>query len=299
MEVAGNVGRALSELPGRVGSGHVDRLRAVELPARGHRPLPLRASAVMLNVTPDHLDRHGRMEEYARTKLRLFENQTADDVAVLNADDPVLRAAELPGDGRRIWFTREQSDRLDWDHARIRGQHNLENALAAAAAAEAVGASEAAWNRALRAFEAPAASAADGGGARRRTLRRRLQGHQPGGGHAGADGVRPRGAPDPGRLAEGRVVRAAGSNGRRGTGGFGAPDRGVRRRRSPRPWTRPASPIPTTAPWRPRCGRPPPLLSRATRCCCRRPPPASTSSATTSIGARSSRELAREVPVGS
>jgi len=155
VEVAGNVGRALSELPGRSDPDAwvVCELSSFQLEDidRFHCRV-----AVILNITPDHLDRHGGMEEYARSKLRILENQTADDVAVLNANDPVLRAAELPGEGRRIWFTREQSDRLDWDHARIRGQHNLDNALAAAAAAEAAGASEATWNRALGAFEAPA-----------------------------------------------------------------------------------------------------------------------------------------------
>jgi UDP-N-acetylmuramoylalanine--D-glutamate ligase len=155
VEVAGNVGRALSELPGRADPGAwvVCELSSFQLEDIDRFRCRV---AVILNITPDHLDRHGGMQEYARCKLRILENQTPDDVAVLNGDDAVLRAAELPGQGRRVWFTHQESDRLDWDHARIRGQHNLENALASAAAAEAAGADEAAWNRALRAFEAPA-----------------------------------------------------------------------------------------------------------------------------------------------
>ena len=109
----------------------------------------------MLQVTPDHLDRHGTFAEYLRSKLRLFENQTAEDTAVLNADDPVLREAEIPGAGRRVWFSREGSDRIDWEHSSIRGDHNLENALAASAAAEAAGVSREARDRALRSFTPP------------------------------------------------------------------------------------------------------------------------------------------------
>ena len=49
-------------------------------------------SAAILNITPDHLDRHGSFDAYARTKQRIFENQGSDDMAVLNFDDPVSRA---------------------------------------------------------------------------------------------------------------------------------------------------------------------------------------------------------------
>ena len=48
--------------------------------------------AVLLNLTPDHLDRHGSFEAYGRAKARMFENQTEDDAAVLNADDAVAAA---------------------------------------------------------------------------------------------------------------------------------------------------------------------------------------------------------------
>ena len=154
VEVAGNVGRPLSELPGRIDPAawivcelssfqleDIDRFRA--------------RVGVILQVTPDHLDRHGSFAQYVAAKLRLFENQTPDDTAVLNADDPVLRDADLPGHGRRIWFSRDRSDRVDWEHSAIRGDHNLENALAAAAAAEAVGVPREARDQALRGFEAP------------------------------------------------------------------------------------------------------------------------------------------------
>jgi UDP-N-acetylmuramoylalanine--D-glutamate ligase len=153
-EVAGNVGRALSELPGRIGPGawiacelssfqleDIDRLRC--------------RVAVLLNLTPDHLDRHGGMDGYVRAKLRIFENQQPQDAAVVNSDDPLVRAAALPGAGRRVWFTRADRGTIDWEHARMRGDHNLENALAAAAAARAAGVDAAAVDVALRTFEPP------------------------------------------------------------------------------------------------------------------------------------------------
>jgi UDP-N-acetylmuramoylalanine--D-glutamate ligase len=168
VEVAGNVGRALSELPGRVDPAAwiVCELSSFQL--EDIDLLRCRAAAI-LNITPDHLDRHGTVDEQLRCKLRIFENQGPGDVAILNADDPRLRDAEVPGDGRRVWFDRSQSDRLDWEHAGIRGDHNLENALAAAAIAEAVGVPREARDRALREFQAPPHRlelVAEGGGVR-------------------------------------------------------------------------------------------------------------------------------------
>jgi UDP-N-acetylmuramoylalanine--D-glutamate ligase len=154
VEVAGNVGRPLCELVGRVDakSWIVCELSSFQLEDIDRfRP----RVGVVLQVTPDHLDRHGSFDAYLRCKLRLFENQTAEDTAVLNADDPVLRAAEIPGHGRRVWFSREQSDRIDWEHSAIRGDHNLENALAASAAAEVAGVPREARDRALRGFQPP------------------------------------------------------------------------------------------------------------------------------------------------
>jgi UDP-N-acetylmuramoylalanine--D-glutamate ligase len=153
-EVAGNVGRPLTGLAGRIPASawiacelssfqleDIDRLRC--------------RIAVVLNVTPDHLDRHGGIEEYTRCKLRILENQRPGDTAVLNGDDAIVRAAALPGAGARVWFRRSDPVTIDWEHARLRGDHNLENALAAAAAARAVGVDAAAIDAALRGFDPP------------------------------------------------------------------------------------------------------------------------------------------------
>ena len=151
VEVAGNVGRALSELPGRI-SG--DAWIACELSSfqledidRFHARV-----GIVLNITPDHLDRHGTLEEYARCKLRLLENQVAGDLAVLNRDDAVLPTMELPGAATREWFGRDDRDRIDFDASRLRGDHNLQNAIAAAIAARFVGVGDSAIDAALRSF---------------------------------------------------------------------------------------------------------------------------------------------------
>src|SRR3984957_4761538 len=115
--------------------------------------------AVLLNITPDHLDRHGSIEAYGRAKARMFENQTAEDAAILNADDAV--APEYAPKGPRLyWFSREkqvtsgcyvrgdeiifrcdgtESVLLERTDIGLRGSHNLENILAAAAAARLAG----------------------------------------------------------------------------------------------------------------------------------------------------------------
>jgi UDP-N-acetylmuramoylalanine--D-glutamate ligase len=101
--VAGNIGLALARLPGEIDAGtivvaelssfqleHIERFRA--------------DVGVLLNLTEDHIDRHGTFGGYVDAKLRLFENQDEDCVAVLFADDPRVRTAAVPGRGRRAWF---------------------------------------------------------------------------------------------------------------------------------------------------------------------------------------------------
>jgi UDP-N-acetylmuramoylalanine--D-glutamate ligase len=100
--------------------------------------------AVLLNLEPDHLDRHGTFEAYRDAKLRLFENQTPEDVAV------VARSWGLtPGRGRRVEFS--AADPLPAEPL-LRGAHNRENAAAATAAARAVDIPDAAIAEALRTF---------------------------------------------------------------------------------------------------------------------------------------------------
>jgi UDP-N-acetylmuramoylalanine--D-glutamate ligase len=128
--------------------------------------------AVLLNVTPDHLDRHGSIEAYGKTKARMFENQTADDAAIINAEDAV--APQYAPTGPRVfWFSRlkrvasgcylrdneivfrcdgVESVLLERGVIGLRGSHNIENVLAAAAAAKLAGVEPAAISEGVRTF---------------------------------------------------------------------------------------------------------------------------------------------------
>ncbi len=126
---------------------------------------------VALNVTPDHLDRHHTFERYAAAKARLFETQETGDFAVLNADDPVcVRYAALTK-AAPVWFssTRAVSPGVSLRNGEvwtdngllmpareipIRGMHNVENAMAAAAACRLAGASREQIAAAVRTFRA-------------------------------------------------------------------------------------------------------------------------------------------------
>jgi UDP-N-acetylmuramoylalanine--D-glutamate ligase len=130
--------------------------------------------AVLLNVAPDHLDRHGSLEAYLAAKVRLFENQRSEDHAVLNADDPLAAGcADRCACAPLLFSTRGPVERGAWldvgavrccvgtarprtlslDGASAAARHDLDNVLAALCAAVAAGAEpEKAW-RALAEFE--------------------------------------------------------------------------------------------------------------------------------------------------
>ncbi len=127
-------------------------------------------AAVMLNLSPDHLDRHGDMAGYARAKRRIFDNQGADDTAVVGIDDADSRAmAEELAHGRKVvtisGFTPADvwaegtllRDRagvvLDLAQApSLPGRHNAQNAAAATALATALGVTREAIARGLRTY---------------------------------------------------------------------------------------------------------------------------------------------------
>jgi UDP-N-acetylmuramoylalanine--D-glutamate ligase len=140
--VAGNVGRALTELDGEVAPNEwiVCELSSFQLEdIEQFRP----RIAVLLNLEPDHLDRHGTFESYRDAKLRIFENQRAGDTAIVPRGFPPI------GEARRVEFSGD--DRLPAE-PRMPGAHNRENAAAATAAARAAGASEEQIAAALRDF---------------------------------------------------------------------------------------------------------------------------------------------------
>jgi UDP-N-acetylmuramoylalanine--D-glutamate ligase len=171
-EVLGNIGTALSERAEEVPEGgllvvevssfqleHVTRFR----PKVG----------VILNVTPDHLDRHGTIERYAEIKARLFAFQTAEDFRVQPLGDTRLARLLAGAVSRPLWFgfadptaegVWEEGGHVRYrvggregtlvrrDEAVLRGPHNTENLCAAAAAALAIGLEPKAVASALREF---------------------------------------------------------------------------------------------------------------------------------------------------
>jgi UDP-N-acetylmuramoylalanine--D-glutamate ligase len=128
--------------------------------------------SVFLNLTPDHLDRHHTLEAYAAAKARIFENQTPQDAAILNADDPATApfAPSKPGvfwfsrqrrleqgaylSGEQIIFRRKDREEAILSRADIPlvGAHNLENVLAAVAATRLAGAAPSAIRDGVKSF---------------------------------------------------------------------------------------------------------------------------------------------------
>ena len=131
--------------------------------------------AVVLNVTPDHLDRHRTFETYVDAKARIFENQQADDFAVLNADDPVCVGLAGRTRAQVFWFSRKkevqqgaslrdgrilfrdssgQQEIMVASEIPLKGTHNLENVLAAVCAGKLSGCNYTAIREAVRNFKA-------------------------------------------------------------------------------------------------------------------------------------------------
>jgi len=149
--VAGNVGTALTSLPGTVPEGTTVVCEASSFQLEDTEAFAPDA-AVLLNLAEDHLDRHGTFAAYRDAKLRIFARQPEGALAVVPQAIAVapqrIGIAELGGRARRVRFGTEpgaelaaRDGRLWWEEApimaldevRLRGAHNLENAMAAAA----------------------------------------------------------------------------------------------------------------------------------------------------------------------
>ena len=128
--------------------------------------------SVLLNLTPDHLDRHKTFEAYGAAKARIFENQTEEDCAILNLDDDASRGI-APSVPEVYWFSRKthvkrgafvrngklifrrggkEEEIVDCQQIPLQGAHNLENTLAATTAARLAGANPKQIAEAIRSF---------------------------------------------------------------------------------------------------------------------------------------------------
>lgn len=168
--VAGNVGTPLSALVGKVEAEAtiVCECSSFQLEdAHGFAP----EVAVLLNLTPDHLDRHASLQAYREAKLRIFACQREADFAVFDADEVGFAASERPGRSATIAYgasacaeggclVRLRDGAIETDGERLveigelalPGEHNVRNAMAVAAAALSAGLSADAVARGLRSF---------------------------------------------------------------------------------------------------------------------------------------------------
>lgn len=129
-------------------------------------------AAGLLNITEDHINRFGSMEAYIAAKMRMFENQTEEDFAALNADDPIVANAKTRA--RKLFFSRKkeveegafvrngkiifrmdgkETELIPADELGIIGAHNLENALCAVCLSLAMGVPAGIVSSVLRSFK--------------------------------------------------------------------------------------------------------------------------------------------------
>src|SRR5262245_36979220 len=172
VSVGGNIGAPLSA---QVAASTPDMLHVVEASSFQLEQIETFHPwiAVLLNFSPDHLDRHPSVEAYSNAKARVFENQTSDDWAVVNADDPTVLEMAKRTQARRHLFARRSSiadgtaieegwiverrgsrrERLvPLDAIRLLGPHLVDDVMAAAAVGTLAGAPARAMTEAVRTF---------------------------------------------------------------------------------------------------------------------------------------------------
>ena len=143
--VGGNIGDTVLDRLAEITPEHwvVLELSSFQLESVEHPHLHV---AVILNITPDHLDRHGTLAQYVDLKARAIEDA---DYALLNSRDPTVSALSTRAAGKVVWFDQHQP----LPPMPLPGRHNMENALAAAAVGHIAGLSDDAINEAIRGFK--------------------------------------------------------------------------------------------------------------------------------------------------
>ncbi len=173
VQVGGNIGKALISM---IENSRDDGWTVAELSSFQLETISTfhPAIAVVLNVTPNHMDRYETFNDYAAAKHRIMLNQAAEDVAVLNADDPTVSSwatglrprvlhfsvrKEVENGvflrGRELVFRGPEGDQvlLNVDEMKLRGLHNVENVAAAFAAGIAAGAGIESMNATAKRFD--------------------------------------------------------------------------------------------------------------------------------------------------
>ncbi|MDQ3758781.1 MAG: UDP-N-acetylmuramoyl-L-alanine--D-glutamate ligase [Actinomycetota bacterium] len=148
--VAGNVGTPLTSLVDELDAGTtvICEVSSFQLEdASVFAP----ECAMLLNATPDHLDRHGTFEDYLAAKLRVFARQRSGDTAIVDRSDPAIAALTLPGDASELDVSTADLG-LEAAGAWMIGPHNVANARFAAAAALAMGIDDDAVARGIETF---------------------------------------------------------------------------------------------------------------------------------------------------
>jgi UDP-N-acetylmuramoylalanine--D-glutamate ligase len=146
--VGGNIGDTVLDRLGEITPNHwvVLELSSFQLESVDWPRLHI---GVILNITPDHLDRHGTFERYVDIKARAIEFAHRDDFAVLNGRDETVRGLASRTSAKVVWFDQHQPV----PPMPLPGRHNMENALAAAAVGRIAGLSDEAINAAIRSFK--------------------------------------------------------------------------------------------------------------------------------------------------
>ncbi|GAB4521533.1 MAG: UDP-N-acetylmuramoyl-L-alanine--D-glutamate ligase [Anaerolineae bacterium] len=174
--IGGNIGKVLLDVMMGIRPEHrvVMELSSFQLELTRTSP----HIGAVLNITPNHLDRHGTMENYMRAKAQILAHQSESDIAVLSRDDPGSRALETMVQGELVWFSQREivSDGAfmvgqrvvvaglasttgepqivcEVEDIPLRGEHNVSNVLAACAIAGAAGVPAEAMTEAIKAFK--------------------------------------------------------------------------------------------------------------------------------------------------
>jgi UDP-N-acetylmuramoylalanine--D-glutamate ligase len=168
VQVGGNIGAAMCGLVETSTPATINVIEVSSFQLEGIRNFHPNAAAV-LNVTPDHLDRYAGFDEYRRTKFRIFESQREGDVAILNKDDPQVVPSPVPIRSQIRYFSRLEKltagasrvgpslclngePVLPVSDMRLRGDHNIENVLAAMTLVDGYGITSASLARTIREF---------------------------------------------------------------------------------------------------------------------------------------------------